>query len=51
MKGTKRLGLVQTLIHLYELACYMGLELGKVDIKCFGDGEIYVQLCESDKRV
>ncbi|KAJ0638903.1 putative ribose-phosphate diphosphokinase [Helianthus annuus] len=34
-----------------ELACYMGLELGKVDIKCFIDGEIYVQLYESDKRV
>ncbi|KAG6549350.1 hypothetical protein Mapa_009067 [Marchantia paleacea] len=30
-----------------EIACYMGLELGKVRIKRFADGEIYVQLQES----
>ncbi|KAL8162600.1 hypothetical protein V2J09_014089 [Rumex salicifolius] len=30
-----------------EIACYMGLELGKIKIKRFADGEIYVQLQES----
>ncbi|XP_010269966.1 PREDICTED: ribose-phosphate pyrophosphokinase 1-like [Nelumbo nucifera] len=30
-----------------EIACYMGLELGKINIKRFADGEIYVQLKES----
>ncbi|XP_047323591.1 ribose-phosphate pyrophosphokinase 1-like [Impatiens glandulifera] len=30
-----------------EIACYMGLNLGKVSIKRFADGEIYVQLKES----
>ena len=30
-----------------EIAWYMGLELGKVSIKRFADGEIYVQLKES----
>ncbi|CAN0878957.1 Ribose-phosphate pyrophosphokinase 1 [Linum grandiflorum] len=30
-----------------EIACYMGLELGKIDIKRFADGEIYIQLQES----
>ncbi|KAI4365273.1 hypothetical protein MLD38_021270 [Melastoma candidum] len=30
-----------------EVACYMGLELGKIKIKRFADGEIYVQLQES----
>ncbi|KAF8396075.1 hypothetical protein HHK36_017687 [Tetracentron sinense] len=30
-----------------EVACYMGLNLGKVKIKRFADGEIYVQLQES----
>ncbi|MBA0584275.1 hypothetical protein Gorai_015097 [Gossypium raimondii] len=30
-----------------EIAWYMGLELGKVSIKRFADGEIYVQLQES----
>ncbi|CAI0447110.1 unnamed protein product [Linum tenue] len=30
-----------------EIACYMGLELGKINIKRFADGEIYVQLQES----
>ncbi|KAI3852826.1 hypothetical protein MKX03_028660 [Papaver bracteatum] len=30
-----------------EIACYMGLELGKIKIKRFADGEIYVQLRES----
>ncbi|KAJ4826783.1 ribose-phosphate pyrophosphokinase 1 [Turnera subulata] len=30
-----------------EVAWYMGLELGKVNIKRFADGEIYVQLQES----
>ncbi|KVG97588.1 Phosphoribosyl pyrophosphate synthetase, conserved site-containing protein [Cynara cardunculus var. scolymus] len=30
-----------------EIACYMGLDLGKIDIKRFADGEIYVQLRES----
>lgn len=30
-----------------EIACYMGLELSKVNIKRFADGEIYVQLQES----
>ena len=29
------------------LARYMGLELGKISIKRFADGEIYVQLQES----
>ena len=30
-----------------EIASYLGLELGKVNIKRFADGEIYVQLQES----
>ncbi|XP_057250846.1 ribose-phosphate pyrophosphokinase 1 isoform X2 [Beta vulgaris subsp. vulgaris] len=30
-----------------EIACYMGLQLGKIKIKRFADGEIYVQLQES----
>lgn len=30
-----------------EIAWYMALELGKIDIKRFADGEIYVQLQES----
>ena len=30
-----------------EVACYLGLELGKVHIKRFADGEIYVQIGES----
>lgn len=30
-----------------EIACYMGLNLGKISIKRFADGEIYVQLKES----
>ncbi|XP_008232243.1 PREDICTED: ribose-phosphate pyrophosphokinase 1 [Prunus mume] len=30
-----------------EIACNMGLELGKIKIKRFADGEIYVQLQES----
>ncbi|XP_070033801.1 ribose-phosphate pyrophosphokinase 1-like isoform X2 [Nicotiana tomentosiformis] len=30
-----------------ETACNMGLELGKINIKRFADGEIYVQLQES----
>ncbi|XP_038726054.1 ribose-phosphate pyrophosphokinase 1 isoform X1 [Tripterygium wilfordii] len=30
-----------------EIARYMGLELGKINIKRFADGEIYVQLQES----
>ncbi|CAN6461930.1 unnamed protein product [Victoria cruziana] len=30
-----------------EIACYLGLELGKIKIKRFADGEIYVQLQES----
>ncbi|CAN8290326.1 unnamed protein product [Cochlearia groenlandica] len=30
-----------------EIAWYMGLELGKISIKRFADGEIYVQLKES----
>ncbi|XP_024041449.1 ribose-phosphate pyrophosphokinase 1 isoform X2 [Citrus clementina] len=30
-----------------EIACYMGVELGKINIKRFADGEIYVQLQES----
>ncbi|XP_077211379.1 ribose-phosphate pyrophosphokinase 1, chloroplastic-like isoform X2 [Tasmannia lanceolata] len=30
-----------------EVASYMGLELGKINIKRFADGEIYVQLQES----
>lgn len=33
--------------NLQEIACYMGLDLGKVKIKRFADGEIYVQLEES----
>lgn len=27
-----------------EVACYLGLELGKMKIKRFADGEIYVQV-------
>lgn len=30
-----------------EIACYMGLDLGKINIKRFADGEFYVQLQES----
>ncbi|CAN7063304.1 unnamed protein product [Brassica rapa subsp. trilocularis] len=30
-----------------EISCYLGLELGKIKIKRFADGEIYVQLQES----
>ncbi|XP_078437898.1 ribose-phosphate pyrophosphokinase 1 [Wolffia australiana] len=30
-----------------EIACYLGLKLGKINIKRFADGEIYVQLKES----
>ncbi|CAA6657218.1 unnamed protein product [Spirodela intermedia] len=30
-----------------EVACYLGLNLGKINIKRFADGEIYVQLQES----
>lgn len=30
-----------------EIACYMGLNLGKITIKRFADGEVYVQLQES----
>lgn len=30
-----------------EIAWYMGLDLGKIHIKRFADGEIYVQLQES----
>jgi ribose-phosphate pyrophosphokinase len=32
---------------LQEIACCMGLDLGKIKIKRFADGEIYVQLQES----
>lgn len=39
--GTANLALAQ------EIACYMGLDLGKIHIKRFADGEIYVQLQES----
>ncbi|KAJ7543891.1 hypothetical protein O6H91_09G057300 [Diphasiastrum complanatum] len=39
--GTANLQLSQ------EIACCMGLELGKIKIKRFADGEIYVQLQES----
>ncbi|KAJ8754823.1 hypothetical protein K2173_015335 [Erythroxylum novogranatense] len=39
--GTANYGLSQ------EIACYMGLELGRIKIKRFADGEIYVQLQES----
>lgn len=35
------------LLDLQEIACYMGLDLGKIKIKRFADGEIYVQLQES----
>ena len=27
-----------------EVACYLGLELGRIKIKRFADGEIYVQV-------
>lgn len=30
-----------------EIACYLGMELGKIRIKRFADGEIYVQVGES----
>lgn len=30
-----------------EIACYLGLDLGKIRIKRFADGEIYVQVGES----
>lgn len=39
--GTANLPLSQ------EIACYLGIELGKIKIKRFADGEIYVQLQES----
>ncbi|XP_008777245.1 ribose-phosphate pyrophosphokinase 1-like [Phoenix dactylifera] len=39
--GTANLPLAQ------EVASYIGLNLGKINIKCFADGEIYVQLQES----
>ena len=39
--GTSNPGLAQ------EVACYLGLELGKIHIKRFADGEIYVQVGES----
>eukprot|EP00250_Pteridium_aquilinum_P034862 c8228_g1_i1 orf=81-1364(+) len=39
--GTANLSLAQ------EIACYMGLDLSKIIIKRFADGEIYVQLQES----
>ncbi|KAH7280203.1 hypothetical protein KP509_37G055800 [Ceratopteris richardii] len=39
--GTANLALAK------EIACYMGVELGKINIKRFADGEIYVQLKES----
>ncbi|KAH7443663.1 hypothetical protein KP509_02G044900 [Ceratopteris richardii] len=39
--GTANLPLAQ------EIACYMGLDLSKINIKRFADGEIYVQLKES----
>lgn len=32
---------------IQEISCYLGLELGKIKIKRFADGEIYVQLQES----
>lgn len=35
------------LSYLQEIASYLGLELGKINIKRFADGEIYVQLQES----
>ncbi|CAL4920829.1 unnamed protein product [Urochloa decumbens] len=31
----------------HEIACYLGMDLGRVNIKRFADGEIYVQLQES----
>ncbi|CAN6296479.1 unnamed protein product [Urochloa humidicola] len=31
----------------HEIACYLGMDLGRVKIKRFADGEIYVQLQES----
>lgn len=39
--GTANLPLAQ------EIACYLGLDLSKINIKRFADGEIYVQLQES----
>ncbi|KAJ0961276.1 hypothetical protein J5N97_000734 [Dioscorea zingiberensis] len=39
--GTANLALAQ------EIACCLGLELGKINIKRFADGEVYVQLQES----
>lgn len=36
-----------TLCFEQEIASYLGLELGKINIKRFADGEIYVQLQES----
>ena len=33
--------------NLQEIACYMGLDLSKINVKRFADGEIYVQLQES----
>ncbi|KAJ3679028.1 hypothetical protein LUZ60_017039 [Juncus effusus] len=30
-----------------EIACYLGVNLGKINIKRFADGEVYVQLQES----
>ncbi|RVW15538.1 Ribose-phosphate pyrophosphokinase 1 [Vitis vinifera] len=47
--SSKLLGLWRTITSgkMEEIACYMGLELGKINIKRFADGEIYVQLQES----
>lgn len=39
--GTANPGLAQ------EVACYLGVDLGKIHIKRFADGEIYVQIGES----
>ncbi|KAH9315937.1 hypothetical protein KI387_024564, partial [Taxus chinensis] len=41
------LGRLKRSMKTQEIACYMGLELGKIKIKRFADGEIYVQLQES----
>lgn len=36
-----------SVLYPQEIAWYMGLELGKINIKRFADGEVYVQFRES----
>lgn len=38
---------ISSYLTIQEIAWYMGVKLGKVDVKRFADGETYVQLQES----